>query len=268
MQNNSLLTVNVNTRKKIDHTLAQIASDHNITILFALESGSRGWGFASPDSDYDIRFIYAHSTEWYLSVLQQPEDIDLFLDNGNLDLNAWDIRKVLRLLLKSNATPFEWIQSPIVYHQHPKFKEMFWALAQQHFQAKASMLHYLGLAQNSFRKGLVSDYEINLKKYFYVLRPLFAAMWIADKGTIPPMTFSDLQAVLATYPNIKLLVDDLWSKKLQASEEDNTRLLPELVNFIEDQLIRCYTIADALPAKKYGPEKVNAFFQKVLSNLN
>lgn len=45
-------------REKIQEQLRRIEEAENIKILLSVESGSRAWGFASPDSDYDVRFIY------------------------------------------------------------------------------------------------------------------------------------------------------------------------------------------------------------------
>lgn len=77
--------------------------------LIAVESGSRAWGFPSPDSDYDIRFIHIHPRDWYLS-LQPGRDVIERPIIDNIDLNGWDLRKALGLLLKSNAVVSEWLE--------------------------------------------------------------------------------------------------------------------------------------------------------------
>ena len=85
--------------------LSNLEDTHGIRILFACESGSRGWGFPSLDSDYDVRFIYANSEDWYLSIDEKRDVIELPV-NSDLDINGWDLRKALRLLKKGNATLF------------------------------------------------------------------------------------------------------------------------------------------------------------------
>ena len=44
----------------ISSELQELEATEEIQILFAVESGGRAWGFASPDSDYDVRIVYAH----------------------------------------------------------------------------------------------------------------------------------------------------------------------------------------------------------------
>ena len=105
----------------IQEKLNQLEAEYGVQILLAVESGSRAWGFASPDSDYDVRFIFWHPKDWYLSVFEQRDVIELPVD-AVLDISGWDIRKALRLLWKSNAALIEWLNSPIVYRAHPKRK--------------------------------------------------------------------------------------------------------------------------------------------------
>ncbi|MDR2849201.1 MAG: nucleotidyltransferase domain-containing protein, partial [Verrucomicrobiota bacterium] len=147
--------------------LAGIEQDHGIRILFACESGSRGWQFPSVDSDYDVRFIYVRPLEFYLSVAEQDDQLT-FPINDELDINGWDIRKVLQLLRKSNSTPFEWLQSPIVYRQEPGFKDGLWTLCGQYFDQRVQTHHYLGIARSAL--DTMRTDEIRIKKLFYVLR--------------------------------------------------------------------------------------------------
>lgn len=255
----SILSINQHIQNQIQDTLAKLEKEQNIKILYACESGSRAWGFASVDSDYDLRFIYTHSEEDYLRILPQREEFDLFLDN-DLDLKGWDLKKVLRLILKSNATPFEWMQSPIIYKEVAGFRKELWQRSKDFFQPRSTMHHYLGLAQNAFRKGMVTEFEINIKKYFYVLRPLFAAMWVAKRGSIPPMTFGKLTVVLDDHPHIRKLVTDLWDIKKQASESDTIELIPELMDFLENQVEECYKVADGLEKESKSPATLDRFF--------
>jgi hypothetical protein len=264
---NNIYDINPQVSSEIQGELLRIAEDNNIRILYACESGSRGWGFSSPDSDYDVRFIYLHPTSWYLSILPQDDGMDLFIDK-ELDINGWDIRKVLRLLIKSNVTPFEWLQSPIVYQADEDFKAALWSLSQHFFQARPSIQQYLGLASNSMRKGLLNDTEINIKKYFHVLRPLLAAIWIAEHKTAAPMTFSDLVPALQSFPHIEGIVMELWEQKLQLNEKDTIKQIPELNDFIQREINKCHSLAENIEETAVRTDMLDAFFRMVIQTYN
>lgn len=173
----------------IKSKLKEIEEKENIKILNCVESGSRAWGFASPDSDYDVRFIYVRSKEFYLRLDKTRDVIEWQLDD-TLDINGWDISKALSLLYKSNPTLFEWNSSPIVY-QTTKEWESIATIINKYFVAKSGLYHYLSTAKSNYREYLKGE-TVRLKKYFYVLRPLLACKWILAEGTPPPMLFSEL----------------------------------------------------------------------------
>lgn len=176
-------------RKRILEELQKIEQIHNVKVIMAIESGSRAWGFASPDSDYDIRFIYVRKKEDYLKLEGMRDVIEWKLD-GVLDINGWDIRKALQLLHKSNPTIFEWCASPIVYLSTTDF-DVLKKVMPGYFSEKKALYHYWHMAQTNYREYLKGE-EVRIKKYFYVLRPLLAAQWILDKKVAPPMLFDEL----------------------------------------------------------------------------
>lgn len=161
----------------------------NIWIIHCVESGSRAWGFASPDSNYDVRFIHVRSIEYYLRLDKTRDVIEWQLDE-TLDINGWDLKKALCLLHSSNPTLFEWNSSPIVYKTTPEWAEIS-ANIDHFLQQKTSLYHYLSTATKNYREYLKSD-MVKLKKYFHVLRPILACRWILEKQTPPPMLFSTL----------------------------------------------------------------------------
>ena len=176
-------------RKRILEELQKIEQIHNVKIIMAIESGSRAWGFASPDSDYDVRFIYVRKKEDYLKLEGMRDVIEWKLDEV-LDINGWDIRKALQLLHKSNPTIFEWCASPIVYLSTTDF-DVLKKVMSGYFSEKKALYHYWHMAQTNYREYLKGE-EVRIKKYFYVLRPLLAAQWILDKKVAPPMLFDEL----------------------------------------------------------------------------
>lgn len=176
-------------KELIQEKLREIEQREECRILLAVESGSRAWGFASPDSDYDVRFVYVRPEKAYLR-LDRTRDVIEVPINDELDINGWDIDKTLRLLHKSNPTVFEWFSSPIIY-QTSAFADQFRPIMQKYFSSKAGLWHYLHMAEGNYRDYLRGE-MVRAKKYFYVLRPILACKWILKKGTPPPMLFTDL----------------------------------------------------------------------------
>ncbi|MDD6237031.1 MAG: nucleotidyltransferase domain-containing protein [Clostridiales bacterium] len=176
-------------KELIQLKLKEIEEKENIKILHCVESGSRAWGFASADSDYDVRFIYIRPKEFYLRLDKTRNVIEWQLDD-TLDINGWDVSKALTLLHKSNPTLFEWNSSPIVYKTTDEWKKVS-TVINDYFVAKSGLYHYLSTAKSNYCEYLKGE-TVRLKKYFYVLRPLLACKWILAEGTPPPMLFSEL----------------------------------------------------------------------------
>lgn len=173
----------------IKEKLREIEKQENVRILLAVESGSRAWGFASPDSDYDVRFIYVRQKEDYLKLESKRDVIELPIDDM-LDINGWDLQKTLRLLYKANPTLFEWFSSPIIYKE-TEFANQFRNIMTNYFSSKRSLYHYISMAEGNYREYLKRD-MVRAKKYFYVMRPILACRWILEKQTPPPMLFTEL----------------------------------------------------------------------------
>lgn len=217
-------------RDLIIQKLKEIGQAENVRILHAVESGSRAWGFPSPDSDYDVRFIYVRPPEFYLKLEKTRDVIELPI-NDMLDINGWDLNKALRLLHSSNPTLFEWMSSPIIYHQ-TEFIDQLQPIMDQYFSCKSGLYHYLSMAESNYREYLKGDI-VRAKKYFYVLRPVLACKWILHKHSRPPMLFSELVAAELD-ESLKSAVDRLLDLKMNAPE---IKEIPR-VNEINDYLDR------------------------------
>ncbi|MGO3517227.1 MAG: nucleotidyltransferase domain-containing protein [Acetobacter cibinongensis] len=225
-------------RTEITQRLAALEQQENIHILLAVESGSRAWGFPSPDSDYDIRFLYIRPRNWYLK-LQAGRDVVETPIEGEIDLNGWDIRKVLLLLLKSNAVISEWISSPIRYRtDHPIIRRLA-LLADDVLDARALAHHYASLGRNAAERWLSSDGPVPVKKYFYALRPALAirCLRLAPKQR-PPMNLQALMAHADLSESLKNDINGLVAAKARTHELGNTTRLPALENLIRDELSR------------------------------
>jgi predicted nucleotidyltransferase len=217
----------------INQKLDEIERKENVKILHAVESGSRSWGFASPDSDYDVRFIYVRPKEYYLKLEETKDVIDWEL-NETLDINGWDLNKALRLFHRSNATLFEWANSPIVYRTTAQWKGIY-AVAQVYFSTKSSMYHYYGTASSNYHEHLQQEY-VKYKKYFYVIRPLLACKWIEEKGCPPPVLFDTLKDTMLDN-EMKQEIDGLLEEKVKMSESDKGKRIDKINQYIEEQLV-------------------------------
>lgn len=213
---------------RIAAALAALEAEHGIRILYACESGSRAWGFPSPDSDYDVRFIYVHPLAWYLGLDENPDTLNFPVD-AELDLAGWELRKALRLLRGSNAALFEWLQSPIVYHEAPGFRVQLAPLLPLAFNGKAGLHHYLGQLRRGVEEDLIGV-EVRLKRLFYALRSALAARWIREKHALPPMEFAPLRALLPA--ELQGVVDDLLAQKAHSNEKTMVARPAALVEFL------------------------------------
>lgn len=201
-------------REKILEKLQQIEQEKGIEILYAVESGSRAWGFASPDSDYDIRFIYKHDLNYYLSLWEQTDVIE-FMTEDDLDGSGWDLRKTVKLLAKSNAPLLEWLFSPVVYFENEAFVTQMRRLAQDCFSPVACLHHYLGTTKNFM--DVCQAEEVKLKSYFYALRTALAGKWIIENNSFPPVDFMELLPIAPQ--NIQEKVKALMTIKANQDEK-------------------------------------------------
>lgn len=244
--------------------LQRLETEQEITVLYACESGSRAWGFPSPDSDYDVRFIYAQSSKKYLSIYDKKDAIDLFLAK-DLDLIGWDIRKALRLFHKSNASLFEWMQSPIVYQQKTDFIESLRKLADEFFSPRAALHHYLGIAKHTYLGHLQGE-SVKLKKYFYALRPLLCAIWIEKNKTYPPIAFNDLFPVVENDKRLMENIEGLLKRKESSHESEEITPIPFFQEFIEKELEALKSEESQLEQskEKADSEKLNDLFREIV----
>lgn len=221
-------------RVQILDCLRQLEAEHDVKVLFACESGSRGWGFASPDSDYDVRFIYVNRLSWYLTVEPSRDVIEQPI-SGELDVNGWDLRKTLQLLRQSNPTLLEWLRSPIVYRAEVDTVARLCRLAEEGYSAVRGYHHYVSMARKNFREHLRGD-EVRYKKYLYVLRPLLAARWIRDGRGAPPMRFAELAEATLTDRALLDEINRLLEVKMRAGEAATSPRWNGLHAFIEREL--------------------------------
>jgi uncharacterized protein len=232
-------------RDTIMTKLAEIAEANRVRILFAIESGSRAWGFPSPDSDYDVRFVYAHEPDWYLSLTPGRDVIELPISD-ELDIAGWDIRKALNLALKPNPVLLEWLSSPIRYLWQDAPARALIDLAARVTHQTACRHHYLHLGAEQWQRHIGDAEEVNAKKYFYILRPALALRWLRMRpDEAPPMNFQALVAGVDLHPARVAEIAVLLEAKARTREMGHSRRIPGVDALIEAE----FAAARALPPR-------------------
>jgi len=240
--------------------LIEIENKFKVYVLYACESGSRAWGFPSPNSDYDVRFIYAQDLDWHLSLLDKKDTIDLPI-NDDLDIGGWEIKKALGLLRKSNPPLLEWLQSPIVYKSESTFLKGIQDLSKEYFSPIAVMHHYLSMSKKYFEASQESN-EVKLKKYFYALRTAVAGNWVREIGTIPPIELSNMFEIVPQ--EVEAKIRELIEIKSQQNEDYLHRREPLIDEFLSETISQNEDVANDLSSAKGDIEKLDNFYRKVV----
>jgi len=255
-------------KELIRQKLIEIEEKYQVKVLYAVESGSRAWGFPSKDSDYDVRFIYVHQPDWYLSIDPQgvgkKRDVIEVPINDLLDISGWEITKALRLFRKSNPSLLEWMRSDIVYYQAYSFIDQMWELEPQVFYSNATIYHYLNMAKNNYREYLQGS-EVKSKKYFYVLRPVLACKWIEENRTVPPISFQELVNELVPVGELKSEIELLLKRKIAGDELDLEPRIQLINYFLGNEMNRLEAFVKTISEEIEDPtEKLNELFRNTL----
>lgn len=249
----------------IQSELVRIEREHNVRILYAVESGSRAWGFASRDSDYDVRFIYLHPLEWYLSIREQRDVIEEPI-SGLLNVSGWDLRKALGLFRKSNPPLLEWLGSPIIYAERYGLAERMRELLKKSFSPLSCLHHYLHMAQGNYREYLRGE-TVRIKKYFYVLRPILACAWIEKHHTMPPTEFDRLYVDAALSPELTATIEELLRRKQAGDELDMEPRIAVLNDYLGERIAHFSIIAAGMERGDLAVEVLDRLFVDMLREV-
>lgn len=255
----------------IKNKLQEIEEQFQVKVLYAVESGSRAWGFPSKDSDYDVRFIYIHQPDWYLSIDSQgtgtKRDVIELPINDLLDISGWEITKALRLFRKSNPSLLEWLRSDILYTQQFSFIDHLRALEPEVFEPKANLYHYLNMAKNNYREYLQGS-EVKIKKYFYALRPVLACKWIQEYKTIPPISFQELLQSIVPEGKLRNEIDQLLHRKMAGDEMDLEPRIQAINEFLDSEMKSLELYIATLEKETNDPtKKLDDLFQNTLQEV-
>ena len=250
--------------EEIKKEIERLENEREIKILLAVESGSRAWGFASVDSDWDVRFVYIHKLDWYLKIDEQKDSQEEILPN-DIDLAGWELKKALRLFRKSNPPMLEWLRSPIIYKEEFSTAEKLRDLSERYFNPKSGMYHYLSMAKGNFKEFLANKDLVKSKKYFYVLRPVLACDWIKNTHSFPPMEFQDLVDSQIGDEKLKTEIAGLLKRKM-AGEELKEEPKIEILNEFLERKIEFYKnyVEQIEPNEKPPTELLDELFKETI----
>lgn len=220
--------------RAVDTRLDRVEEEHGVSVVWAIESGSRAWGFPSPDSDYDCRFLYLRPVPDYLGLRPRRDVIETPLDKV-FDVNGWDVRKAFGLMVRGNATVGEWLRSPIVYRGDAALRAELAALAEDVVDRHALRKHYLHVARNNLALLATSGVA---KKFFYALRPAVTLRWmrVQEDSALPPMDLPTLVAGAAVPDDVRAAVDELIGRKSITREMGALAVPDILLSFVESEL--------------------------------
>lgn len=236
-------------KEKIQNLLKKAETDNDIKIIFAIENGSRSWGMASKDSDYDVRFIFYRKINNYISLSSDKEVLNFAYDkdlnpcdvHGSLiDMSGFDIFKYLKLLISSNPTTIEWLNSPIVYYGDNNLPLRDYM--NNNFNQEKLFKHYFSLFRNNYREFIQNGKSITYKKYLYSMRGLLNAKYVYEFDKIPPL---DLRQTVEEIKNnipekVYKKYQNVIEIKSQGLERDVILRIQEFDEFFDTELKKEY----------------------------
>ncbi|MFV8828628.1 DNA polymerase beta superfamily protein [Alkalihalobacterium sp. APHAB7] len=253
-------------KEKIKNILSEMEAAHHVKIIYACEAGSRAWGTASEDSDYDVRFIYIRPKNWYLSIEQKREVLEIPVTK-ELDMVGWDLRKALVLLNKSNPTLLEWLQSSIVYYEKDAIVNELRLLSRSTFSAKTCLYHYLNMAKRN-AKGAFNSPNANVKLVLNVVKPLLACSWIEKYHSIPPNELQHFIDGVLTPSPLRSEIDELLANKLKKVEEVKREELIATQEYVAERMVQLSEYVKALEEDRENyTEALDQFFQSTLDRV-
>ena len=207
----------------------------------------------------------ARTPDWYLSIDDRRDVIELPID-GDLDINGWDVKKALQLLIKPNPVLLEWLRSPIVYRADEAAMEKIAALGEKTAHQRPSTHHYLHLADSQYQRFIAGEESVKLKKYFYALRPALALRFLRlNPGAPVPMHLGALRAGAALPGDVSDAVDALLEKKAKTKELGAGPRHAAFDGLIEDEIAKAKAGVTELPPLSHDlMDDANILFRDLL----
>lgn len=257
-------------KAKIQNLLQQVEKDNNIKIIFAIENGSRSWGMASKDSDFDVRFVFKKQLNDYITLNPTKNVINFAFDeklnpcdaqDSLIDMSGFDIFKYLKLLLASNPTTIEWLNSPIVYYGDNNLSLR--AYMKENFNQERLFKHYFSLFRHNYLEFIQQAKAITYKKYLYSMRGLLNALYVYEFDKIPPLdlrqTVKELENIIP--PDIYKKIQEVIEIKSQGLERDVILRIPQFDAYFNIELQKEFSNFNP---RKPDVEVFNNYLQKLI----
>ena len=255
-----------NIKQSILQKLKQTEETYEVKIPLAIESGSRGWGFAALDADYDCRFLYVHKKDWYLSVLERKDFIEYAVDEV-FDIKGYDISRTLKYIMKPQATIYEWISSNVVYIRDIPVLAKLQDLAAEFFNPIPISYHYLYLARKMYA-DINEAPAAKIKKYFYILRPIANLNYIWQHRKMPYMEYDRTLAEIEICPAISSAIQELKERKMSAQEHDLIPKVEPLMDYFQSEIAKFdHCLKDMKHTKNKNYASVDEVFRSIIEDV-
>jgi len=256
-------------KEHIREILNQIEKEYKVKILYACEAGSRTWGISSEESDFDVRFIYIHHPDWYLSIDQKRDVLEIpkhdkvgIPVHPLVDMSGWELTKALRLFRKSNPAILEWLHSNITYFQAYSFLGGIQQLEPSVFSPIPSMYHYVKMAKGNFKT--IQEKGAHVKTYINVIRPLLMAKSIEKHNKMVSLDLNKLVDEAIKEDKLKQDIEKLIKAKTSGQKLVNQ--LSKLNKFIEQEIHQLELYTSKLKPSTLNPTgHLNQFFRDILT---
>ncbi|MGM0839660.1 MAG: nucleotidyltransferase domain-containing protein [Bacillota bacterium] len=251
-------------RKIILDKLKSIEREERVRILYAVEAGSRAWGYHTDESDYDVRFIYIREVPAYLN-LQGTKDVIVKPVQYSIEFSGWDLSKALKLLRKSNPSLMEWLTNENVYIEHPDIEKVR-KLREQTFSPTRCLIHYYHMGKRNMEK--YSNEEIkDLKKMMTIIRPWLAFKWIKEYQTFPPNGVNEMVDSITMNEEMKATISSMLLSRVNGKEVPFPHLMYMEKDIREDFLKMEGTMKDLPSDDSFQWGEINETFLNILENV-
>lgn len=256
----------------IQERLNQIELEYQVKILYACEVGSRAWGLSTSSSDYDVRFIYVHSVESYLSIdpigTASNRDVIEFPILDQLDINGWELTKAFRLLRKSNPSLLEWLHSPICYVEPFSTISQIRDILTRILNTNTCIRHYVSMAKGNISRAQKRWKTGDWKLYLNIIRPTLIALWIQKYRSFPPFNMENLVHSLISDIEVKKLITEMIAMII-AGKSNSIIDYPSIMEYCQEELKQLEIYTDNLHESTVSiTDELNIIFRNTLQEVS